>query len=419
MSEIDVRQLVNFAVIESPPALDIRQVVSYAVVKNRGFMAAKPSRELLIDLINQNTRKEFASDELSFDPPEALTTLGAHDTKVMLHVDKKSGYQGSMPVYYNRAPIAVAIATPTTSPGITSASTIHASLSALNARYGTNFTSTDVVDAPIVANATRVVLKAATTSFAYAPGSSVYLGEQPVALQTAVATKQMRGFDVFSDDPFLNFTSLILNMMDGADKVPVDTSAEPKSVSFLGSGIWLAATPGPFGGSSLFVNGTKSFLEALNAYGGNKGLGNQPFTFEMWVKSTNTGYEAIFHADGSANQPYSGVIGAAAGIFGSFYGSGWDLAGQVPFSYSGNGSSWVHMALTRTEDGVLMGFRNGIITGQFSIGTTVNIATNAPGRFLIGNQTGGSAFTGNIGPTRLTVGKARYTAAFTPPTGPF
>jgi len=111
------------------------------------------------------------------------------------------------------------------------------------------------------------------------------------------------------------------------------------------------------------------------------------------------------------------VIGAAAGIFGSFYGSGWDLAGQVPFPFGGG--AWVHMALTRTEGGALIGFRNGVITGQYAMGTTASIATNAPGRFLIGNQTGGSAFTGNIGPTRLTVGKARYTAAFTPPTGPF
>ncbi len=419
MSEIDVRQLVNYAIVEDPPRVDVRQLVLYTVTKNRGYMAAKTSRALLIDLINLNSRKTFAADDLILSAPEALVVLGPHDTKVTVEAVTKSGYRGSMPLYYNRAPIAAAVASPTTTPNITSATTVHAAIAAINTRYGTNFTTDDVVNGPIAANASTVNLKAAATSYAYSPGSIVYLGAQPVVLATAVAATQMRGFDVFNDDPFLNTTTLIMNMMDGEGKMPVDTSANPKSASFLGSGIWLSGTPGPFGGSSLYVNGTKSFLEVLNAYGGNKGLGNQPFTIEMWVKSTNTSYEAIFHADGSANQVYSGVIGAAAGIFGSFYGSGWDLAGQVPFSYTGNGSSWVHMALSRTEAGALIGFRNGVVTGQFAMGTTVNISSNAPGRFLIGNQTGGSAFTGNIGPTRLTVGKARYTAAFTPPTAPF
>ena len=85
-------------------------------------------------------------------------------------------------------------------------------------------------------------------------------------------------------------------------------------------------------------------------------------------------------------------------------------------SYAEQIGQWVHLAVTRGSSNDYRVFINGV-----QIGTTVTDSNAIPDSttYYIG-QNGALArpFNGYITDLRITRGYARYTATFTPPTGP-
>jgi hypothetical protein len=186
-----------------------------------------------------------------------------------------------------------------------------------------------------------------------------------------------------------------------------DSSLTPKTVTAVGNAQISTAIADPFGNSTgvIAFDGTGGYIQcpasAFNPLA-------RDFTVEWWQKlaTTNTTY-------GSVATNSNGGLRSSNGILQIFGGGVSNVAATaVPFS-----TDWQHIAITKTSSDVFL-FLNGT---RFS-----NNASNQQGvvscdRFDIGrtNQSHPNSFSGYIDEFRVTLGIARYTANFTPPTAPF
>lgn len=134
-------------------------------------------------------------------------------------------------------------------------------------------------------------------------------------------------------------------------------------------------------------------------------LGIQDFTFESFVYTTSS----------TAVQVMSKILPAWPNYV--IYNN------NVQFS---NGSAWiygtgvtiatnkfVHYAVCRAANTAYL-FVNGSLVGTGSI-----TATALAGKYMVGADQSGNYVRGYVAQARLTVGKARYTSSFTPPTAAF
>lgn len=153
-------------------------------------------------------------------------------------------------------------------------------------------------------------------------------------------------------------------------------------------------------------------------------VGNSDFTAEGWFYFTanNIGYQPIFMNTGTAD--YQGFIviietNNTLTSYVSTNGTSW--TNGMGSSYVPPINTWIHIALVRNGTTLTL-YANGVVLVTSAIGTT---AVHQPtvGTFRIGQYPyfpgGARTFTGNIDEFRLTIGQARYTAAFTPPTTRF
>lgn len=204
-------------------------------------------------------------------------------------------------------------------------------------------------------------------------------------------------------DPFSNATVLLLHG-DGA-KI-VDSSTPPKTLTVVGSAT--SATQSKFGGKSIYLNGAGDRIHITPESSMRVGL--RPFTVEGWFFCTGGGtYPTVFElgnlaGGGAAFLPCSG--GTASLYTGGFYGS-MPAAANV----------WNHIAWVRSE-GMLTIYVNGVGSTPVAYGVDLYDI----GALTLGNisSLGGSNwYQGYVDEFRFTPGVARYTANFTPPTGPF
>ena len=166
-------------------------------------------------------------------------------------------------------------------------------------------------------------------------------------------------------------------------------------------------------GGSVFMDGT-DYLTTSGTANTNTGAG-QAWTVEYWVypQQFDTGGNTMFDFRAS---------GSGAGITAEF-----TSAGNI-YMNSGNSSyisdqdydivprNWYHMAFVHTGS-VLKFYLNGIEKYSNTHSSLAN--NNTSGVFGIGYKSDGSKhFKGYISDFRFVVGKAVYTGAFTPPTGP-
>ena len=199
-----------------------------------------------------------------------------------------------------------------------------------------------------------------------------------------------------------SYTKLLMHF-DGANNSTnfIDSSQYKHSFAPYGSPV-ISTAQSKFGGSSLYFP-SSSFLDSSGA-GWN--IGAKDFTVECWARWTSSQNRSCF--DGS----YSAGNG--------FRVTGWDsfearIGNNVIGSVGAGINVWYHLAITRSDDTARF-FVNGSLINSIPNSTLINVPALRIGG-NIGNNT--YEFPGYIDEFRLSVGIARYTAAFTPPDKPF
>lgn len=237
-----------------------------------------------------------------------------------------------------------------------------------------------------------------TSMDAFAPGMN---GQIDLALTAGSATGGGGGGGGGSDP---NFSSVVLLLsMDGSNGSTTftDSSSYGRAVT-ANSNAQISTAQSKYGGASGSFDGNGDYL-ATSVSGG---LGGGNFTLEFWYyKTADSGYLFNSRTNGTGSDGFDlrhdlRATTTSAQIF---------EARTVPLN------EWVHVAIARSGSALLL-FINGTLV------STVTRSTNFSGADI---RIGGSPYgntgylTGFIDDFRITVGIARYTANFTPPTAPF
>jgi hypothetical protein len=207
-------------------------------------------------------------------------------------------------------------------------------------------------------------------------------------------------------DPDFSSVALLLPM-NGANGSTTftDLSSSGRAVTVNGNA-QISTTRSKWGGSSGYFDGTGDYLDVTVS----GGFGTGAFCVEMWIYP-ETSNRTLFNsrANGTSGDGFDVISGARMSTNGAVI---------IPSDSLIVENAWNHVAFFRTAAGDCYRAVGGILTGPFSFG-----ADWTGGAFnLLGNpHAGGNAgyFNGYVNDLRITVGVARYTADFTPPTGPF
>ena len=209
-------------------------------------------------------------------------------------------------------------------------------------------------------------------------------------------------------DPFFANVSLLLhgNGTNGSTTI-TDSSLTPKTVTAVGNA-QISTSQSKFGGASIAFDGTGDGLTVQQT-----ALGTADFTIETWIYYNNgsTG-GTIFDcrlsdADGGNGFAFYRQANGALAVF---FGAPTGQSGSLP-----NGT-WHHVALVKSFGGVFSGYING--SQVFSFANTTNLV-RATHKIGINHDNVNSGVNGYIDDFRITLGIARYTGNFTPPTAPF
>jgi hypothetical protein len=209
-------------------------------------------------------------------------------------------------------------------------------------------------------------------------------------------------------DPYYSSTSLLLHM-DGTNGSTsfIDSGPNAFPVTFGGSA-QISTTQSKFGGASLAINDTSSYI-SLGAQS-QFAFGTGDFTIEMWIQFTNS----------LANKNFIDFRpSATAGAYPAMY-------VDPTFRYAVNSfnritstttptlGQWYHVAVSRQSGSTRM-FINGVQEGGTYTDSTNYLVARGP---IIGNGWDLSVYgmTGFIDDLRITKGVARYNSNFTPPT---
>jgi hypothetical protein len=204
-------------------------------------------------------------------------------------------------------------------------------------------------------------------------------------------------------------TKLLLNMADGQ---AIDSAAQRNLTLYNGAKI--SSTQSKFGGTSLALDGTDDYL----TFGPNGITIRNDFTIEAFAyTSTIEADQCLFGSSASDDsQVFRINYSTADNIL--VYADGAFMLGNSSSpntALSGiNANTWFHLAVTR-ESGVCRLFVNGVLK------ETNSSFTNNFVLRMIGQKgyTTPAYWNGFVDEARITLGTARYTANFIPPTAAF
>ena len=221
---------------------------------------------------------------------------------------------------------------------------------------------------------------------------------------------------VVSSDPYFSSVSLLLHG-DGTDSSTVflDSSPIPKTITAIGLAK-ISTTQSKFGGSSMYFDGTNSYLTvpASSSFE----FENGDFTIECWFNQTGSTTEAaIFRLDRTNGQM---LLNLRVDAFGRVIYQMGNSSIQSPSLGFVTQNIWHHVAVSKVN-GVATLYYDGVPHGTLSGDGTTNVTGIAVGAVKIGtyDATGTNFFKGYIDELRITKGTGRYTTSFTPPTSPF
>lgn len=130
---------------------------------------SKPSKEIVVDLINATHGTAFQPADLVFSPPLRLLT-GPYDTSLVVAGDLEGKLAGQVGLHYNRVPLNAVAPTGPITIVRGEAATVADLLPSINAVCGTFFKPEDIQDAPLPEQteaSVPLVLQAAEYSLVY------------------------------------------------------------------------------------------------------------------------------------------------------------------------------------------------------------------------------------------------------------
>lgn len=216
-------------------------------------------------------------------------------------------------------------------------------------------------------------------------------------------------------DPYYADVQFLLHG-NGANNGTVIT--DQKGATWTANGACVTSTAqSKFNGSSISFNGT-SGTDITTPYNSSYDRTNKDFTLEFWVYFNNVGSSTQAIVQINTDTSHSGFAEVAVSEnTGQIYFLLETSAGSWTYSNGGTvtAGSWIFIAV-QVASGTATVYINGNSAFTFSVGTSV---TNS-GQTIIGNSTASSQlFNGYLAEIRYTLGVARYSSNFTPPTGPF
>jgi len=205
----------------------------------------------------------------------------------------------------------------------------------------------------------------------------------------------------------LDFSSVKLLLdMEGSNGSTTFTDRSNGALTVTANGnAQISTARSKYGSSSCLLDGTGDFLTATVS----GGLGAGDFTIEMWFYAT-TANTYLFNnrTSGTSGDGIDMLADGRIGTLGSII-----ITTAMTFTQN----VWNHLAITRSGSTMTRW-----VNGQ-SDGTGTNSTNFSGSAFYIGGNNHASGnlgyLNGNLDEVRITVGVARYTANFTPPTAPF
>jgi hypothetical protein len=218
-------------------------------------------------------------------------------------------------------------------------------------------------------------------------------------------------------DPYYANTVLSLHC-DGANGSTTftDTSPSPKTVSAVGNA-QISTAQSQFGGASALFDGTGDYLTIPSNAGWQFGGGD--WTIEAWIyRTVDTATGDIMACRNAAStQPFWLLRRNAGGaIRFDHVNTGSVTVTDVTTTQTTAINTWNHVAVCRIS-GVVSIYINGALATLTGTNSTTAYGASAAA-LLIGSGDTSDSWAGNIDDVRITKGVARYTANFTPPTGP-
>jgi hypothetical protein len=182
-----------------------------------------------------------------------------------------------------------------------------------------------------------------------------------------------------------------------------------------------------FGSSSMYFDGTGDycFLPKTSSFLFSSG----DFTIELWTYISDTTTRKYILGPGTDNAShYKGfgleIYGQQLCMWASSTGYSWNMLDCDPTSNRGStlmaANTWYNITVTRSN-GTFRSFINGVVEKTFAVAGTIYSDSTIP--YNIGRSGYASGnyfyFNGYMDDLRVTLGYARYTANFTPPSAAF
>lgn len=190
----------------------------------------------------------------------------------------------------------------------------------------------------------------------------------------------------------------------------VDSSLYSHPITLVGSASLITENPKFGARTGLFTGG---WLEVPNST--SFGFGTGDFTIEMWIYPTTESLvggliNVGFYNEGILLRHGTNADNLYINAYPNNYNIDWNPEVNAPIE------TWTHIALVRSGSAVTVyAGGNSVATGTSSAdllstqAVVIGVSRHQPGEY----------YYGRIDELRITKGVARYTSAFTPPTGPF
>lgn len=221
------------------------------------------------------------------------------------------------------------------------------------------------------------------------------------------------GFAVQPSDA--EFSSVTLLMpFDGANGSTafIDASTSARAFTVASGSPVISTAQSKWGGAALYLPATDAGISTAS-YPGVQ-FGTSDFTVELWAYLTGgpgSDFLIVSCRDAGGSGRWALNIQTSRNFSLLIDGSNYANSSAVPLN------AWMHLAVTR-QGNTIRSFVNGVLSTTVSTFTGSITDTTSPLR--VGNEPTFSGFAPiYIDDLRITKGVARYTATFTPPTGPF